>query len=100
MSISREDIERLADLARLKLSDDEIRDAERDLDSILGYVGRLQKVQTAGLEPFGLAPTETGWRADEVSDCDDLTRELILSNFPSRKGALLNVPAVFEAPKG
>jgi hypothetical protein len=35
-----------------------------------------------------------------VSECDEVTRELILANFPSRKGNLLSVPAVFEKAKG
>jgi hypothetical protein len=41
-----------------------------------------------------------GWRTDEALPGDDATRELILSNFPSRKGDLLATPGVFEKPKG
>lgn len=99
MPLSREDIKQLADLARLALTDEEIAAAEKELDSILGYVDRLRKVRTDNVEPQSMPAKERGWRKDEEMACDELTRELIVSNFPSRKGVLLSVPAVFERPK-
>lgn len=99
MAITHEDVQRLADLARLQLSDEEIARMERELDAVLGYVDRLQAVHTEGVEPHTMPPRATDWRADEVFASDDLTRELLLSNFPSRKGDLLSVPAVFLKPK-
>lgn len=99
MSLTREDVKRLADLARLELSDEEQAGAEKELDAVLGYVERLQAVKTAGVEPQTM-PEKTAWRKDVAMPADELARELILSNFPSRKGELLHVPAVFEKPKG
>ncbi|MFA5935686.1 MAG: Asp-tRNA(Asn)/Glu-tRNA(Gln) amidotransferase subunit GatC [Patescibacteria group bacterium] len=100
MSLTREDVKRLADLARLNMPEEELARAEKELDAVLGYVDRLQKVQTENVEPHTMPARAEGWRTDADLSCDDLTRELILSNFPSRKGDLLSVPPVFDKPKG
>jgi aspartyl-tRNA(Asn)/glutamyl-tRNA(Gln) amidotransferase subunit C len=99
MALSREDVKRLADLARIRLSDEEMERAEKELDSVLGYVDRLQQVDTTGVDPF-TPPVRSEWREDVALPCDDLAHELILSNFPARKGDLLQTPGVFEKPKG
>ena len=100
MSLTREDVKRLADLARLELSEEEASSAERELDAVLGYVERLTKIPTEGVEPHAMPARAEGWRADDAYECDELTRELLLSNFPERKGDLLHVPPVFIKPKG
>lgn len=99
MPLNREDVKYLADLARLELTEDETRTAEKELDSILKYVDRLQKIDTAEVEPYAMPAKSIGWRKDESSACDEVTAELILSNFPERKSGLLSVPPVFETPK-
>lgn len=100
MSLTREDVKKLADLARLEITDAEAYAAEKELDAILGYVDRLAEVDTTGVEPMTMPAKAEGWRPDVQITCDDATRELILSNFPSRKGDLLKTPGVFDAPKG
>ncbi len=90
----------MADLARLELNEDELAEAEKDLDSILGYVDRLQKIKTKGVEPWSMPTRAQDWREDVVLKCDDLAQEIILSNFPSRKQNMLATPGVFEKPKG
>jgi len=100
MALTRDDVKGLADLARLELSEDELSTAEKELDSVLGYVDRLQQIDTKGVEPMTMPAKAEGWRADVEFACDDATRELILSNFPERRGDLLKTPGVFEKPKG
>lgn len=46
MQISDKDIERLGDLARIKLSEDEKKGLKTDIESILGYVSEIQKVSS------------------------------------------------------
>ena len=99
MALTRDQVKQLADLARLELSDAEIAAAEQDLDKILGYVARLQKVDTKGVEPSAM-PERTAWREDVALPCDQVAREIIISNFPARQGDLLKTPGVFEKPKG
>jgi aspartyl-tRNA(Asn)/glutamyl-tRNA(Gln) amidotransferase subunit C len=99
MTLTRDEVRQLADLARLDLSEEELAMAEQDLDKILGYVDRLKKVETEGVEPFTM-PARTEWRPDVELPCDYAAREIILSNFPERVGDLLKTPGVFDKPKG
>lgn len=99
MSITRDEVQKLAELARLELSEAELKKAETDLDAVLGYVQRLAQIDTTGIEPAMAPSMAEGWREDVAIPCDDLGHELILSNFPSRKGNLLHTPGVFSAPK-
>lgn len=98
MPLTREDVQRLADLARLELTEAELAKAEKELDAVLHYVERLQKIKTENVEPQTM-PARDAWRGDAVLACDEVTKEIILGNFPARKGDLLSVPAVFESPK-
>lgn len=100
MGFSTQEVLGLAELARLELSAEEVEVAGRELESILSYVDRLQRIDTAGVEPMTMPAKATGWREDVSFACDDVSRELILQNFPARKGDLLCTPGVFEKPKG
>jgi aspartyl-tRNA(Asn)/glutamyl-tRNA(Gln) amidotransferase subunit C len=100
MSLSREDVLHLADLARLQLSEDEIASAQNDLGNILNFIDQLKEVDTDGVEPMTMPARAEGWREDVAVPVDESVRELILSNFPKRKGDLLATPGVFEKPKG
>lgn len=100
MAITDKDIIHLAELARLDLTESEIKKAEAELGSILEYVERLQKIDTRTVEPHSMPAREIGWRPDKESACNELTRQLILNNFPDASGDLLRVPPVFENPKG
>jgi aspartyl/glutamyl-tRNA(Asn/Gln) amidotransferase C subunit len=91
MALTREDVLALGNLARIALDEDEAARAERDLDGILGYVDRLQKIPTDGVS--------SAFRPDEAISSSDETRRLILQNFPAKQNDLLKAPAVFERPK-
>jgi len=99
MKLSKEEVSHLAILARLKLDDEQIDKMTEDIGSILEYVESIQKVDVQGVEPFAMPAKAQGFREDEAYDCDDLTRELILENFPGRAGDLLAAPGVFNNPK-
>ena len=99
MSLTRDEVKSLADLARLQLSDGEIAKAEKELDAILKFVDRLQKIDASGVEPQSMPARDTGWREDVALDCDEVTREYILSIASKMTGAGY-IPAVFEKAKG
>jgi aspartyl-tRNA(Asn)/glutamyl-tRNA(Gln) amidotransferase subunit C len=99
MRMSREEVLRLAQLGRLHLEDAEIATLQDELGSILGYVDRLSKVDVEGVEPFAM-PALDVWRADVPMPAAAEVRERILSQFPKRRGDLLQTPGVFEKPKG
>jgi aspartyl-tRNA(Asn)/glutamyl-tRNA(Gln) amidotransferase subunit C len=100
MALTTEDVKRLAELARLELSDDELETRRGEIERILNYVDRLAKVDTAGVPETEGALLLQPLRADVSTETDQAVRELILSNFPDRLGDALRVPAVFEKPKG
>ncbi len=101
MALSREEVVRLADLSRLTLSDKERERMERTLDPVLGYVGRLSKIDTAGIPETEEEPVPVaGLRPDEAVVTTAEERRAILSNFPDKAGDLLRVQGVFENPKG
>ncbi len=99
--MTREDVERLAALSRLSLSDDEIGRMENTLDRILDYVGRLSEVDTKSIPETEATPVGADrLRPDMPVPVDPGFRRAALANFPDRQGDLLRVPGVFEQPKG
>ncbi len=63
MSITREEILQIADLARLRLTDPEAEDLSHDLNQILGYVDTLASLEVPEGERLGLGPPEAPERA-------------------------------------
>lgn len=97
MALTKQDVQHLADLARLELTEEEIDTYRGQLGSILEYVAKLQELDTEGVEPMAQgAGLENVLRDDEVAACDPEVRRRIIEAFPSREGDLLKVQAVFE----
>lgn len=87
------DVERLAKLARLELSDEEKARFARELSSILEYVSQIQKVDTSGVTEYEtVVPLPPAWREDEVQP--SLPVEEALANAPDRKDNFFKVPRV------
>lgn len=100
MALTREDVVRVAHLARLQLTEDELTAMTRQLGSIVAYVDQLQKVSTTGVEPMAHAlPVANVFREDTPGT--SLSIEEALSNAPKRKtnadgNQFYAVPAVLE----
>jgi aspartyl-tRNA(Asn)/glutamyl-tRNA(Gln) amidotransferase subunit C len=93
MSISRQDIEKVALLARLQLTDDELSKMTVELAQIVGYVDQLGEVDTNGIEPMAHAiETANVFRDDVVAG--SLPRNEALANAPHRDERGYLVPAV------
>ncbi len=85
MKLSKEDVLKIADLARLELSEAEVEKYATQLSSILDYVENLNKLNVEGIEPTAhaiLVPTP--YREDQV--IQDTTLEKSLSNAPGAGG--------------
>ncbi len=97
MALSVEEVRRIAQLARLKLSaEEEARFAEQ-LSAILGYVEQLEALDVSGVEPMthALAAGEAApLRPDEVRP--SLPPEDALANAPAREGTWFKVPRIIE----
>lgn len=95
MDISREEVLHIARLARINLSEAEIEGYQKDLNSILQYVAKLEQLDTTQVEPTTHAvPLELTLREDEV--IQRLTPEEILSNAPAVEDGHFRVPRVVE----
>lgn len=92
-TISRDDVAKLAKLARLALTDDELDSFAGQLDAILGYVGAIQAVDTSGVRPTGSPLQETNvTRADVVQF--SLTQQQALAEAPSVEDGRFAVPQI------
>ncbi len=93
MAISRNEVEKVALLARLSLSPDELHAMTRQLGDILGYVDQLSQLDTEHVEPMAHALDVTNcFREDRAQP--SLDRELALANAPRRDEECYLVPAV------
>ena len=89
--LTREDVLKLARLARLELSEDEIKEYQKELSAILGYVELLQNVDVSDLKPTNQVSGLTNvMRNDEVKDYGYKTSEL-LKILPDKQGDLIKV---------
>ena len=95
--ISRSDVEHVARLARLGLTDDELDRMVGQLSRILETVNVLQSVDTSAIDPTAqVIELENVMRDDVASDAQRLSREAALAGAPLREGPMLRVPVVLE----
>jgi aspartyl-tRNA(Asn)/glutamyl-tRNA(Gln) amidotransferase subunit C len=95
--LSPEDVQKVATLARLKLSDEELQQVAKQLDGILDYVAVLDEVDVSDVEPMAhVADVTNAFRDDEVRT--SLPREASLSNAPKTDGKYFLVPQILENP--
>lgn len=93
MSLSKEDVQRVSLLARLKLSDDELTTMTEQLGQIVNYVDKLSELDTEGIEPMAHALDLTNALVDDEPH-ESLPREKALQNAPSSDDECFRVPAV------
>ena len=96
MHLERKDIEHIAELAHLGLSEEEKETFRGQLSSILEYVGKLSTAGVKDVEPTAHITGVTNvLRADEVKDRDPAVREALLKAAPRREGDYIKVNNVF-----
>jgi aspartyl-tRNA(Asn)/glutamyl-tRNA(Gln) amidotransferase subunit C len=92
-SVDKKDVEEIALLARLALTDEEIARLQRDLGSILGYIETLRELDTSGVEPMTHAvPMDCPLRDDGTGP--SLEVDEALAAAPRRDGDLFAVPHI------
>ncbi len=95
MSITREDVEHVAYLARLGLTEEEKDRLAQQLSNILDAMQVISRLDTSAIPPTAqVIPLTNVMREDEVRD--SAPREEILKNAPRRSGDYFLVPAVLE----
>ena len=93
--ITKKDVEYIAGLARIHLKEDEIVKLTANLESILGYVEKLNTLDVANVEPTSHAlPVKNVYRADVVKP--SLDPKYALSTAPQQHEGAFKVPQVIE----
>jgi aspartyl-tRNA(Asn)/glutamyl-tRNA(Gln) amidotransferase subunit C len=111
MKVTEKDVAYVADLANLELSGEERVGMVRDLNSILDYIERLNKLNTSNVEPmaqisdrYGVDESRQGSGRFAYANRDDipeglrksLPQEIALENAPDADGTFFRVPKVIE----
>jgi aspartyl-tRNA(Asn)/glutamyl-tRNA(Gln) amidotransferase subunit C len=111
MKVTEKDVAYVADLANLELSADERIGMVRDLNSILGYIERLNELDTSNVDPmaqvsdrYGLDESKQGserfayaYREDVLHGLrESLPQDVALENAPDADGTFFRVPKVIE----
>ena len=95
MSLSPEDVRRIARLARIEISDAEVEHTRGQMNGILAFIERLQAVDTGGIEPMAHAvDVAQRLRPDVATEAD--RREAFQAVAPETEGGLYLVPKVLE----
>jgi len=95
--LSKKEVEHIAKLARIELTEKEKEKFSSELSSILDYIDKLNQAETAKIAPIsqitGLKNIERG---DESRTKNQELREKILKEAPARKGDYFKVPKILE----
>lgn len=93
--ISKEEVEHIAELSRIELSEDETQKFAKEISDVLGYVKQLQEVDTEGVEPIAQVTGKTNvFREDEMIDCGEEVKNLIAKNYPDSQDGFIKVQQI------
>ena len=96
MDFSRDDVRKVAGLARLKVGDDELDRVAAELQAMIGYVQILNEVDTTNVLPMVHAvELQNVLRSDVLAR--SLARTSALANAPRTDGIFFLVPAIIES---
>jgi aspartyl-tRNA(Asn)/glutamyl-tRNA(Gln) amidotransferase subunit C len=99
VKITREDVVRVAELAYLDLSEDELEKYRRQIDEILDYIGKLNELDTSGVEPMAQVLADD--QAADATMREDLVvpsavADDVLRQAPDPEPPYFRVPKVIE----
>ena len=94
MNITRNDIDHLAKLSNLSLSEAEADSLTKDLENIITYIKTLDELDVSGVEPtYQCFEMQNSWRSDEILP-QDADREALLALATEVKDNQIKVPKV------
>jgi aspartyl-tRNA(Asn)/glutamyl-tRNA(Gln) amidotransferase subunit C len=102
-SVNEQDVLRVAELANLDLTAEEVPRMQRDLNAILGHIAQLNELDTAGVpamaqvgEMLGAEVERTGATLREDAVRPSLDRKSVMAAAPESDGRFFKVPKVIE----
>lgn len=94
--IQRADVEHVAKLARLNLTEEEVENFTQQLGNILDYIHNLEKINTEMIEPTAHTLTiRNVFREDELKESLDL--ETVFNNAAEKEGTYFKTPKIMES---
>ena len=97
--IDESQVRKVAKLSRLELSDAEVAEFTGQLSAILGYVEKMNELDTENVEPLAhCLPISNVFRPDRVKE--SLGTEKALANAPQRDGDFFKVPKILDTGSG
>ena len=95
MALTLAEVEHIAELAKLRLTDEEKARFREQLSAILDYAEILNRLDTSAILPTAtVLPLRTVLRPDEVTP--SLPRERLLANAPAAEAGMFQVPPILE----
>ena len=95
MSLTRDDVKKVAGLARLRMTDDQMDGLLPKMNNIVGFIEQLSEVDTDNVEPLSnVARSTLPLRKDEITDGE--CRDKVLANAPESEEGFFGVPKVVE----
>lgn len=95
MKITREQVEHVANLARLNLTEEEKVQMTTDMEAIIGFADQINSLDIADVKPTDhVIPINNVFRDDVAAPSMD--REKLLSNAPNQENGCFSVPKVME----
>ena len=101
--VTEQDVLRVAELANLDLTADEVPRMQRDLNAILGHIAQLNELDTAGVpamaqvgEMLGAEIESTGANLRADAERPSLDRAAVMASAPESDGRFFKVPKVIE----
>ena len=96
MKITLKDVEHVAALSMLYVSEEEKLSLQKNLDDIIAHVQKLNELDTEGIEPTTyIMPQQNIFREDAVKE-KEFAREELLKNAPAQEDGYFLVPKVVE----
>lgn len=98
MPVNKEEVKKIAQLAKLKLSENEVDEFTGDMNEILGYMDKLNELDTGDVKPLYHPLEGTNvFRDDKLKK--SINREDALKNAPERTEEFFKVPKVIKTDK-
>ncbi len=95
MSVTREDVRKVARLSRIAVSEDHLDELAGELNVILGWIGQLNEVDVTGIAPMtSVVAARLPMREDAVTDGN--IRDQVLANAPRAEDGFFVVPKSVE----
>lgn len=102
MALKESDVIRIARLARIHITPEQIPDLQTELNQVMGLIEQLQSIDTSDVQPLAhplsaLSDVSLRLREDQANPTNDTaTRDELMQNAPARQDGLFLVPRVIE----